>query len=55
METDIEDCSNEELSIDIFTVQEVPVFSSDDEIDDPLHHLPVVNHHSTTRSLYVYI
>ncbi|GMH39772.1 hypothetical protein BSKO_07670 [Bryopsis sp. KO-2023] len=33
--------SEASLSIDIFTVQEVPVFSSDDEVQGALHHLPV--------------
>eukprot|EP00803_Ostreobium_quekettii_P006927 evm.model.scf_318.12 EVM.evm.TU.scf_318.12 scf_318:73899-79540(+) len=33
---------DEDESIDVFTIEEVSVFSSDGEIEAPLHHLPVV-------------
>lgn len=43
MATGTDASSEASLSIDLFTVQDVHVFSSDGEVDEPLHYLPVVS------------
>lgn len=52
MATGTDASSEASLSIDLFNVQDVHVFSSDGEIDDPLHYLPVVSVQSCHSLLY---